>query len=276
MRDETVSWLDKQSAAVSVQAGVAIMRLAQVTSGFIGGVKDMAALCPVCHGLPPQELPSLPEAGRPALAQGNYTLAFEEAAEGLGECPACGGEGTLPLAAPPRAVGREKLDVFLGWVRQRLAEDPEMRMLCWCRFRLELFRIIGELSLIEGLKVCGIYGGQKKPERLEGLRLMHPEVKYIGPAVLAGTLGTGAKGLNMAGAHEVIYPSNDYSLINRLQSEDRPHGPGQTQPVSYHDIVAVGPSGQKTVDHVIIKNLRAKRDMAEWTTSAWVEALIKE
>ena len=274
MRDETVAWLDRQNVAISVQAGVAVMRLAQVTSGFIGGIKDMEAVCPVCQGL------SSPEVGRSPLALPLEPHSAGEDAEGLNlereECPACGGEGTLPLPVAPRAVSREKLDVFLGWVRQRLREDPEMRMLTWCRFRPELARTIDELCKVDGLTVKAIYGGQKKQEREEGLRLMHPEVRYTGPAVLVGTLGTGAMGLNMAGAHEVVYTSNGYSLMQRQQSEDRPHGPGQTQPVSYHDIIAVGPDGQKTIDHTIVKNLRTKRDMAEWTTSAWVEALVKE
>jgi SNF2 family DNA or RNA helicase len=80
-------------------------------------------------------------------------------------------------------------------------------------------------------------------------------------------------GLNLTAAHTVMYLSNDYSLKTRLQSEDRVHRPGQTNVVSYYDVVATGPDGQKTIDHHIIKALREKNDIATWTTSAWLAAL---
>jgi len=106
---------------------------------------------------------------------------------------------------------------------------------------------------------------------------MHPDSpSYEGPAALVGTLGTGSMGLNLAGAHEVIYLSNSWSLMTRLQSEDRPIGPGQTQAVSYHDVVAVGPRGQRTVDHETVAALRAKDNLARWTREKWIRLLREE
>jgi hypothetical protein len=70
--------------------------------------------------------------------------------------------------------------------------------------------------------------------------------------------------------------SNDFSLFTRQQSEDRTHRPGQHHPAAYHDIVAEGPRGQKTVDHVVLKALREKLDIATWTSAAWVRALREE
>lgn len=249
MRDDLVSWLDEHRVATSQQAGVRVMRLAQVTSGFLGGVRDDDTSCPECGG-----------------SGSNLD----------GECPSCGGSGTISAAVPPAVIGREKLDLYLNWVKKRLKEEPNMRMVAWCRFRPELQRIVEELGKINGLQVRGIFGGQSKVERAEGLRLMHVDVKYEGPAILVGTLGTGGLGVSMAGAHEVVYISNDRSLYKRLQSEDRPLGPGQTEPVSYHDIVAVGPKNQHTIDHVIMKALRDKSELATWTTDAWKTALMKE
>jgi len=267
MRDETVAWLDRQNVALSLQAGVGVMRLAQITSGFLGGIKDMEAVCPDCRGTGRAGGGTAPPAGGGAFPGLNLGS----------ECASCNGDGTLPLAAPPREVGREKLDVLLGWIAQRLREEPEFRMLAWFRFRFELFRAVREMEArFPRVSIRSIHGGQKRDEREQGYKLMHPDVVYLGPAVLAGTLGTGSKGLNMAGAHEVIYASQDYMLENRQQSEDRPHGPGQTQPVSYHDIEAVGPQGQKTIDHVIMREQRTKRDLSTWTTSAWVKALTEE
>ena len=241
LRDEFVAWLDKQTVAVAAQAAVRAMRLAQVTSGFLGGVQKA---CQTCGGSDV-------------------------------DCSTCNGMGVTFTSEGPQEIGREKLNVLLNWIKQRLDEEPEMRMLVWCRFRPELARAVKEISQIP-LPVKAIHGGQKRDERREGLRLMHPDNHYSGPAVLVGTQGTGSVGLNMAGAHEVVYLSNDYSLYKRKQSEDRPHGPGQTQPISYHDIIAVGPKGQRTIDYAVIKALRSKEDLATWTMQAWVRALKEE
>ena len=40
MRDELVAWLSDQTVAVAPQAGVKALRLAQICSGFVGGVQD--------------------------------------------------------------------------------------------------------------------------------------------------------------------------------------------------------------------------------------------
>jgi SNF2 domain-containing protein len=267
MRDELVSWLDRQTVAISPQAGVLVMRLAQITSGFLGGLLDNEALCPHCGGSGRAGVQA-PAAGGPE----GLNLAPEGPS---GECPGCGGEGVAPSKVPPREVGREKLDVLLWWVKKRLKEDPEFRMLVWCRFRPELERLVRELSAIVP-NTLPIYGGQKKDERERGLTLMHSTSQYAGPAILVGTIGTGALGLDMAGAHEVVFASTTSSLYKRSQSEDRPLGAAQTQAVSYHDIVAVGPKGQRTIDHEVLAALQDKNDVATWTCSAWASALRKE
>ena len=91
---------------------------------------------------------------------------------------------------------------------------------------------------------------------------------------MVGTQQTGAFGITLAAASTVIYLNNPFSLNIRLQSEDRVHRPGQTgKAVSYFEIVAEGPRGQRTIDHLIHKALRDKRELAEWTASAWRDAL---
>jgi hypothetical protein len=148
-------------------------------------------------------------------------------------------------------------------------------MLAWCRFRFELHRVQEALKQFKGLKIAVIHGGQKRQDRQDALRVVHPDNIYTGSSILLGTLGTGSMGLNMAGAHEVVYISNDRSLVKRQQSEDRPHGPGQTQPVSYHDIVAQGPNQEHTIDHITMAALRQKIDVAKWTADKWKTMLRK-
>lgn len=178
-------------------------------------------------------------------------------------------EGSAPAAI--QELGREKLDVFLEWYRDRLREDPNLKLLVWCRFRAELDRLAK--SIPTGIAVGRIWGGQKHEERDEALRLLDPRTTPPGPVVVVGTPASGSMGLNLTAAHTVVYLSNDYSLKTRLQSEDRVHRPGQRNVVSYFDVIAVGPKGQKTIDATIVKALRDKNDLASWTTAAWVAAL---
>ena len=68
---------------------------------------------------------------------------------------------------------------------------------------------------------------------------------------------TGGYGITLTAATTVIYYSNSYDLEIRLQSEDRAHRIGQTNKVTYIDLVSPG-----TVDEKIIEALRDKIDIA--------------
>jgi hypothetical protein len=266
MEDDMFSWLDVHKSATAHQAGVKVMRLAQITSGFVGGVRDDDAECPECDG--EGELTVDPSLG------GGSNSAVNLSSDGQ-RCPACNGAGAISGAVDPVAVGSEKLDLFMGHLDDRLTAEQNVRMLAWCRFRFELHRVQEALKQFKGLKIAVIHGGQKRQDRQDALRVVHPDNIYTGSSILLGTLGTGSMGLNMAGAHEVVYISNDRSLVKRQQSEDRPHGPGQTQPVSYHDIVAQGPNQEHTIDHITMAALRQKIDVAKWTADKWKTMLRK-
>lgn len=73
-----------------------------------------------------------------------------------------------------------------------------------------------------------------------------------------GTAQKGGPGLTLHNAKSMIYYSNSFRLIDRLQSEDRAHRAGMDDnPVDYIDIVAQG-----TVDERIVENLRGKKEIA--------------
>jgi SNF2 family DNA or RNA helicase len=250
MREEMVVWLQKSPDGIVSQATQAMtkaMRLAQICSGFLGGVEDAMGEETVDEGSNPLGLPFLDEAPAPKK-----------------------------VLEPVQEIGREKLDLFLSWLDLRLEEDPNLKLLVWCRFRPELERAFRELSKDTRLSLGKIWGGQSRDERQDALRLLDPRTAPKGPVVVLGTPATGSMGLNLTASHTVIYLSNDYSLKTRLQSEDRVHRPGQTEPVSYFDVVATGPNGQRTIDHAIVKALRSKEDLANMTTSAWIHALGEE
>lgn len=236
MRDEMIVWLTSATASVALQAPVKTMRLSQITSGFAGGLVREG---PLTEG----DLPS---------------------------------EDWMAATREVREVGREKLDAFLAWLDRALGEDPNLKVLAWCRFRPECERLAAELRKRGGLEVGEIRGGQSPAEREAAVRLLDPRTMPAGPVVVVGITDAGSFGLNLTGSHTVCYLSNSYRPLTRNQSEDRVHRPGQTEPVSYFDFVAEGPQGQRTVDHVIMKALRDKNDVATWTSSAWVRALTEE
>jgi hypothetical protein len=232
LRDELVAWLDEQTVAVAAQAGVKAMRLAQITSGFLGGLED-------------------PDG--------------------------------LPLGVA-REIGSEKLDGFTAWMKERLDVETDMKLLVWCRFRAELERLERSLLPVFGRERVGKVWGkaddttasEHRAERDAALRLLKPGFAPAGRAVVVGTPSSGSMGLDMSAAHVVVYMSNDYSLKVRLQSEDRVHRPGQTFPVSYFDVIATGPEGQKTIDHGVSRSLRNKEDLANLTTAGWRKILTEE
>lgn len=272
MRDEMVAWLSNSTVSVAGQAIVKAMRLAQLTSGFLGGVE--ASEDPGDGELfeaRPAWLPSVEPVAQPEfVAPTQSSLAVE--------------------------VGREKLDAILEWHAAQMALKPDLKILIWCRFRPQAERLAEELKKAYPTMPVGmIIGGQsedkykverdksvrthtliKEGDRGKALRLLDPRTAPEGPVAVVGTEATGNMGLNLTAADTVLYASNDYSLKIRLQSEDRVHRPGQTKPVHYFDMVAVGPKGQKTVDHVVIKALRGKLDLATLTTSAWISTLRDE
>jgi SNF2 family DNA or RNA helicase len=297
MRDDMIAWLSASTVAVSMQAGVKAMRLSQITAGFLGGVEDAE----------PDDLlfDDSDDSERPewlSKYQSDATTGDKLNRSNV----------TRPPTNPTQEIGREKLNLFLEWLDDRLVEDPNLKLLAWCRFRPEVARLLKELDELihvmpnlktpeaianwkndpkRRIQVGAIWGGQTKDrfkmvngerilvkmgERNEALRLLDPRTMPEGPVIVVGTPASGSMGINLSGAHTVIYISNDFSLKNYLQSADRVHRPGQVHAVSYTEMIATGPDGQKTVDHTIIKALRNKENIATWTTSAWIAALQDE
>ena len=198
------------------------MRLAQITSGFVGGVD--------------------------------------------------GTEGT-------EEVGSEKLDALLSLYCGWLAAEPDTKAVFWFRFRAEADRAADAFSTLTprtGVSVAKLVGGMKAAERDRSVALLDPRHAPAGPVVVAGTEQTGAFGLNQAAADRVIHVSSGFSHVIRTQSDDRPHRPGQTRRVSYFDLVAEGPDGQRTIDHAVVKALRKKEDLAAWGAREWANALKEE
>ena len=235
MEREMVVWL-QSGVATAHQAGVKAIRLAQITSGFLGGIED----------------------------------------PNIGDTP--------DVHQPVQVIGREKLDFALEWHADLLKRYPDLKLLTWCRFVPELRRYLYEERLtfpsIPVGAACGekIFDGEhsQKTEREFALRLLHPKTAPQGPATVGATQGTGAMGLNFTACRTVLDMSYDFSPWKKRQGDARVNRPGQTGPVSFHYLVAVGPRGQKTIDHHIMLTRLGKMQINDLTVAGWVKLLTEE
>lgn len=286
MRDEMVSWLADGRVAVAGTAALKAMRLSQITSGFLGGVEE-AGLDAEPARLEDGLLDEI-DLGD-ARPQDPYAFDSDEAFNEIGSMGACesessqGGPPTMADVSQPhrsnqwQECGRAKLDVLLWFIEQHLEKDPNLHLVAWCRYRAELFRALAEVQAkFPQFETATIMGGQKRAERLRALALLKPETSPKGPVFAIGIEGTGSFGLDMTASHTCVTLSSGYSPGRSAQTLDRVYGPGQRHPIAYYEIVATGPRGEKTIDHVIVGARRAGQDVASWTAQAWVKALRAE
>lgn len=121
----------------------------------------------------------------------------------------------------------------------------------WARFRQDVDQLMDLLG-----KDAVRYDGSVDEDQAERNKLafQHGEKRWF-----VGTAAKGGPGLTLTIAKQMVYYSNSFKLIDRLQSEDRCHRAGMDEhPVNYIDLVANG-----TVDERIVENLRGKRDIAQ-------------
>ncbi len=251
MRDEFVVWLTESKVVTSATAAIKALRLSQITGGFLSGVQD--------SGIPPVQQGLLNSLLLPGLEPQEY---IEEP------------RPEVTIDDGPVEVGREKLDVLLWLLEEKLKQDENLKLVVWGRFRAEVFR--AEQAVREKypqMQTGLILGGQTKTERLRSLGLLHPDTAPAGPVFIAGIEGTGSFGLNMCAAHTCVSMSGGYSPGKTAQTLDRVYGPGQRFPISYYNIIATGPKGQKTIDYDILTARLSGEDIATRTAAAWVKAL---
>lgn len=299
MRDEFVVWLQQNCVVTSATAAIKALRLAQITGGFLSGTENINLTSPdlnlldnICtctftklcalHG---------DRNGRERFRDDQEGLfAAEYGAETTGRNPeenVSGAGGHYGTATPDQEilgrtenvveVGREKLDVLLWFIEQRLIADPNLHLVTWSRFRAEAFRAYNEVKQKFPQFQCGLLlGGQKPSERRHTLSLLKPETSPVGPVFVSGIEGTGSFGLDLCASHTCVTLSSGYSVGKSAQTLDRVYGPGQKFPIAYYDIVAVGPKGQRTIDHDILAVRRKGENIATRTAAAWVKAVKRE
>jgi len=133
-------------------------------------------------------------------------------------------------------------------------DEVEGKVIIWSRFRYDVKRITDALVKKYGPSSTVTYFGDTSDEA----RSMAIENFQNGEArFFVGNPQTGGYGITLTAAQTVIYFANSFDLAIRMQSEDRAHRIGQTEHVTYIDLIAEG-----TIDERIVKALRDKMDIA--------------
>jgi SNF2 family DNA or RNA helicase len=139
-----------------------------------------------------------------------------------------------------------KLDELL-----KIIDETDGKMIIWANYIHNIETIIKTLQDKFGAtSVVSIYGSVPVEARTSAVKNFqeNDNVRFF-----VGNPTTGGYGLNLTKASTVIYYSNNYDLEVRQQSEDRAHRIGQTNKVTYIDILA-----RSTIDEFIIKALNKK------------------
>jgi len=131
----------------------------------------------------------------------------------------------------------------------------------WARFTKDIdliMDLLGDNAVRYDGKISAEQAAENKRRFQEG------EVQFF-----VATPQKGGTGLTLVQAKTVIFYSNSFKLIDRLQAEDRAHRIGQDVSVSYIDIVCKG-----TVDEHIVRSLREKFDIASQITGDQIKEWI--
>jgi SNF2 family DNA or RNA helicase len=137
---------------------------------------------------------------------------------------------------------------------EALLENLEVasgKVIIWSKFRADLMMLRERL----GAKAVAYYGGISDDMRAEAVDRFQNDKRiqwFIGNPSTAGT------GLTLTAASEEIFYSNDYSLLKRLQAEDRAHRIGMQDHLTITDLEAI-----KTNDRKIITSLQKKKSIAD-------------
>lgn len=165
-----------------------------------------------------------------------------------------------------------------------ILEASTGKVIIWARFTEDIDQIMARLAE-EGKRAVRYDGKVGEDERalakarFQGTRpVLGPDGQVLSmeevPAdeqaeYFVGNTAAGATGITLTAAHTTVYYSNNFKLIDRLQSEDRAHRIGQHNAVLYIDMEA-----ENSVDQHIVKSLRDKFDIATQITGDVVKEWI--
>jgi SNF2 family DNA or RNA helicase len=136
-----------------------------------------------------------------------------------------------------------------------ILENVEGKTIIWSHYTHDVRRIIKEIKKVYGDEsVVDYYGATDTDARSTNIKRFQTDDKC---RFFVGTTHTGGYGITLTAGSNMIYFSNGYDLEKRQQSEARIDRIGQTQKMTYIDIMS-----QDTIDERIVKALRNKVNIA--------------
>lgn len=158
-----------------------------------------------------------------------------------------------PMSTEPVRIegGTPKMDLLVERVKAII--DADGKVIVWARYTIEIEDITLALRKA-GILTVNYYGETKKNERVRAIE----SFERGSAQAFVGNQQAGGTGITLVAASVVIYFSNNFRLRDRLQSEDRAHRIGQTQTVTYLNIVA-----KDTIDEAVVKALMNKKNVAD-------------
>ena len=148
-------------------------------------------------------------------------------------------------------IKNNRLDELL-----EVIEETQGKVIIWASYTYDIKKIRDALAEKYGEDSVACYYGEtpqdERQEIVDKFQDMDNPLRFF-----VGQPKTGGYGITLTAAHTVVYYSNSYDLEIRLQSEDRAHRIGQTNKVTYIDLVS-----PRTIDEKILGALRNKIDIA--------------
>lgn len=263
MKEDFIVWLELDAEKEAAGVAEAPNPDACQSCGGRGeiNVEGYIYPCPDCSAAP-----TLPDGDTPVIAQLAMVRLLRLQQITCGYLPT--GDEQEPMYVIPGK--NRRLEMICDQI-----EENQSKTIVWARFQLDITLILDELERrgISAVRYDGLANDEQRAEakaRFQGERSIIHKGQIIGretvpveqqAMVFVGNPAAGATGLTLTAAKNVIYYSNSFKLIDRLQSEDRAHRIGQMNQVLYTDIVA-----ENSVDEKIVESLRSKFNIASQIT----------
>ncbi len=136
-------------------------------------------------------------------------------------------------------------------ILESLPKDEQV--IIWSKRIKELHAIY---RMCKDLYTVVYYTGEVHPQPREVNLNLFQEKKV---KLFLATPDCGSVGIDLTNCRYVVYFSNSFKLIDRLQSEDRCHRNGQTNKVTYIDLIY-----KNTIDEHILEAIKNKQDFSDY------------
>lgn len=262
MRDDCVAWtLDPEATTEAAQ-----LPDPETVCSTCGGKKrieldEYVYQCPDCA----EEAPEL-QAGNPVIASLAIVKLLRLQQITSGYLPGINPGAPLYQIPGPNRRLEELMD---------LVDECSGKMIIWARFQEDINQILEALRKkgLPAVRYDGLVGDDERADakaRFQGIRPRIENGQVVGQDLVpreqqvrffVGNPSAGSTGLTLTAATTVVYYTNSFKLIERLQSEDRAHRIGQHNPVLYVDLCA-----EDTIDERITESLKTKFNIASQIT----------